>query len=134
MNKQKRFNTGILLIITSILFISGNLLAQQQPQQHPPMPPDSNQISQMVDELSTELSLTEDQQANILELFTDHFNEMKAAMDNKQDQQGNREEMDRLRRDFENKVKSLLNDEQKAGFDEYMDNHGPQHKQQRPKR
>ena len=33
MNKQRRFNTGILLIIASMLFISGNLLAQQQPKE-----------------------------------------------------------------------------------------------------
>jgi phosphatidylethanolamine-binding protein (PEBP) family uncharacterized protein len=30
MNKQRRFNTGILLIIVTMLFISGNLIAQQK--------------------------------------------------------------------------------------------------------
>ena len=43
MNKQKRFNTGILLIIASMLFISGNLLAQQQPERNqPPKPPSTD--------------------------------------------------------------------------------------------
>ena len=77
MNKQRRSNPGILLIIASMLFISGNLLAQQQPGQdknQPPKPPSTTEVNKMVDELSTNLSLSESQKKEVSELFTAHFN------------------------------------------------------------
>ncbi len=131
---KKKNTYRMQIILSTILLMASNIIAQPQHQQPPPMLPDSDQILKMVDELSTELSLREDQHVNILELFKAHFNEVKASMGNQKDQSGNREEMDRLRSDFENKVKNLVNDKQKAGFDEFMKNHGPQPQQQKQKR
>ncbi len=80
--------------------MAGNVLAQPQSQQHPPMHPNSDQISKMVVELSKEISLSEYQTASILDIFQAHFNQVKATMDDKQDQRENREEMDKLRKDL----------------------------------
>lgn len=134
MNKRKRFNTGILLIIASMLFISGNLLAHQQSEKNgPSIPLDSDQILKTVVELSKEISLSEDQMAKMLDLFQVHSNKIKAAVDKNQDQQERREEMERLRKEFEGNINALLNDKQKAGFDEFMKKQDNQPQQQRPK-
>lgn len=134
MNKRKRFNTGILLIIGSMLFISGNLLARQQSEKNgPSIPLDSDQILKTVVELSKEISLSEDQMAKMLDLFQVHSNKVKAAVDKNQDQQERREEMERLRKEFEGDVNALLNDKQKTEFDKFMKNHGTEpNQQQRP--
>ena len=133
MNKQRRFNTGILLIIASMLFISGNLLAQQQHEKNgPPIPLVSDQILKTVVELSKEISLSEDQTAKMLDLFQVHSNKVKAAVDKNQDQRERREEMEKLRKEFEGNVNVLLNDKQKAGFEEFMKKQDHQPQQQRP--
>lgn len=140
MNKQRRFNTGILLIIATMLFISGNILAQQQPGQdrnQPPKSPSTTEVNKMVDDLSTNLSLSESQKKEVSQLFTAHFNNVKGSIGNKEGK-GSPEEMQQKRKDFEEQVKSLLNDKQKTGFDEFMKSRGPQHNQQqkpnRPKK
>lgn len=116
-----------------MLFISGNLLAQQQPENNgPPIPLVSDQILKTVVELSKEISLSENQTAKMLDLFQVHSNKIKAAVDKNQDQQERREEMERLRKEFEGNVNALLNDKQKAGFDELMKEHDHQPQQQRP--
>jgi len=71
MNTQKRFIISIALILTSMIFISSNLLAQQR--QGPPKIPSDDQINKMVEDLTTELSFSEEQQASIHELYTDHL-------------------------------------------------------------
>lgn len=133
MNKQKRFNTGILLIIAAMLCVSGNLLAQQQQNRNqPPKPPSTEEVNQMVDKLSTNLSLSESQKKEVSKLFTVHFNETRGSMNNNE-KNSSREEMEKNKRNFEEQAKSLLNDEQKTEFDKFMKSRGPQHKQQMPK-
>lgn len=133
MNKQKRFNTGKLLIMATMLFISGNLLAQQQPDRNPPpKPPSTEEVNKMVDELSTNLSLSESQKKQVSDLFTTHFNSVGESKGGKEGN-GSPEEMGKNRKDFEEQIKSLLNDEQKTEFDNFMKSHGPQsNQQQRP--
>lgn len=129
MNKQRRFNTGIFLIIVTMLFISGNLIAQQQQNRNQqPKPSNKEEVNKMVVDLSKKISLSRDQISNILDLFQAHINEVNAAVDKNQDQLERREEMERLRKEFEGNVNALLNDKQKAGFDEFMkkQNHQPQ--------
>ena len=132
MNKQSRFNTGILLIIATMLFISGNLLAQQD-RNPPPKPPSTEEVNKMVDELSTNLSLSESQKKEVSELFTAHFNKVRESMGNREGK-GSPEEMQQKRKDFEEQVKSILNDEQKVQFDKFIKSHGPQSDQQKPNR
>ncbi|MBU1094860.1 MAG: hypothetical protein KKB34_00125 [Bacteroidetes bacterium] len=133
MNKQNRCNTGILLIIGAILFISGSILAQQQQDRNqPPKPLSTTEVNKMVDDLSVKLSLDKTQKQKVSELFSAHFNKLRESMGNKQGK-GSQEEMQQKRKDFEKHVKNLLNDEQKAEFDNFMQSRGPQPNQQ-PKR
>lgn len=117
MRKINKFNFGILLLLTSMILLSSNLLAQQRKGQGGPQMPSETQINEMVEELSTELSLSDGQKTEILALYTDHFAEAKASMSS--GQRPSREEMESQRTDFEDEVKSLLNDEQKTLFDEF---------------
>lgn len=130
MNTIKRFNLGVVLLFTTFIFLSSNLFAQQRQEQGPPQIPNSTQTTKMVKEMSTELSLNKAQESEILKLFTNHF----AEMGNKGGQRKSREEMESLKSKFEQQVKDLLTNEQKAKFDNFMKNHRPQTNQQNPKR
>ena len=138
MSKIKRFNFGIILLLTSMILLSSNLLAQQRQggQQREgkggPQMPSETQINEMVEELSTELSLSDDQKTEIIVLYTDHFAEAKASMSS--GQRPSREEMESLRSDFEDEVKSLLTDEQKTLFDEFNEKNKSKAGEQRQRR
>ncbi len=134
MNKAGRSNLKIFLIAFTTLYLSINLSAQQQPEREgPPKPPGAAEVYKMVDDLSITLSLSESQKKEVSDLFINHFNEIRASLENKQEKLS-RENMESNRKDFEEQVKKLLNDEQKVEFDKFMKNHRPQHNQQTPKR
>jgi hypothetical protein len=117
-----------------MLFFSINLSAQQrQERNQPPKPPSTEAVNKMVDELSAKLSLNKTQKQKVSDLYTAHFNEVRNSTNNNEKNVG-REEMEKKRRNFEEQIKSLLNDEQKTEFDKFMKSHGPQHNQQQPKR
>ena len=134
MNSIKRFNLMIVLLITAMFFLTSNLSAQQRQGKGSPPIPDEAQINKMVDELSTELSLSEGQKTEILALYTDHFAEAKVSMNS--EERPSREEMESLRTEFEDDVKSLLTDEQQDLYEEIIKSNKPQNKQdnKRPQR
>ena len=83
----------------------------------------------MVEDLSAELSLTEDQETEILALYQDHFAEVKSSMSS--GQRPSREKMESLKEEFEDEVKSLLNDEQQDLYEEFIKKNKPQNGQDR---
>lgn len=126
MKKQTQKRMAILAIVSTILM--GSLLAQprQRPQQ-PPIP-DSGQIAQMVDELTTTLALSDKQTTKILSLYTDHFAELRTKMENdKSQREDQRKTMDNHRKNFEEQVKTVLTDEQKEQFKTFLRENTPQH-------
>lgn len=125
MHTIKRFNLGVILLLTSMILFSTNIFAQQgqRKEQGPPPMPTESQINKMVDDLSVELSLSETQKTEILTLYTEHFADVKELSDG---QRPSREEMESLRSEFEDDVKSLLNDEQQDLFEEFIKNNKPQ--------
>ena len=129
MNTIKRFNISIALLITAMFFLTSNLSAQQRQgqEQGPPPIPNKTQIDKMVEDLSTELSLSDDQKTEILSLYTDHFAEVKSSMSS--GQRPSREEMQSLKKEFEDQVKSQLNEEQQDLFDEFMKKNQKQDRQ-----
>ncbi|MBU1095357.1 MAG: hypothetical protein CVV23_11210 [Ignavibacteriae bacterium HGW-Ignavibacteriae-2] len=134
MNKQKRINAGILLIIALLFFISGNILAQQKPERNgPPKPPSTSEVNKMVDELSTNLSLSETQKKEISTLYTSHYNNIRESFDN-QAGKTSPQEMQQKRKDFEEQIKSLLSDEQKTAFDKFVKNNMNQKGSQKSRR
>ncbi|MCB0753931.1 MAG: hypothetical protein KDC52_20840, partial [Ignavibacteriae bacterium] len=76
----KRFNISLVIFITTMIFLTSNLSAQQRQEQGLPPIPNETQIIKMVDDLSAELSLTEAQGTKILTLYTNHFAEVKESM------------------------------------------------------
>jgi Spy/CpxP family protein refolding chaperone len=130
MNTIKRFNLVVVLLFTTFILLSSNLFAQQRQEQGPPPIPDETQINKMVEDLSSELTLTPTQKTKILALYTDHFAEVNTSM---KGQRKSREEMESLKSNFEKQVKDLLTKDQKAKFEKYMKNLRPESNKQRPK-
>ncbi len=128
---KQRFGTYTMLLMLISLIITGNLFAQRQ---GPPKLPDSEQIVKMVDELAEALTLTNEQNSAITDLYMAHFEDAKELMEeNKGDRESQREAMEDLKKDFDNRVKELLNDDQIAKYEAYMKDRKPD-RQQRPGR
>ena len=126
--------TSWIVIISMIL--TGSVLGQpggggrggRGSNDGPPKPtiPDSAQIVEQVDELAAELSLTEDQKEAVLELHQEHFADVEESLSNTDgDRDSHREQMDALRKEFQEDMKELLSDEQYEKFEESMKTHDP---------
>jgi len=145
MNNKKNFS--LVIVVSLLLVLLTGMQAQQD--QRPPRPPDSEQIKQIVNKLSAELSLTDDQKEKVLKLFDAHFKKMGDLMKNNgpggpeggRESGGGRREgmkndsglmmsvhmkMDKLRASFVKEVKALLTIDQQKKFDEFMKNNRPQ--------
>jgi len=98
-------------------------------QQGPPAIPAAKQIKSMVSDLSKEILLTDEQEAKVLKLYTTHFEtiEEKTASG-----RPDRNEMEKLKTTFENKIKALLTDNQKKLYTTYLKNNSPE--KERPQR
>lgn len=120
-----------VLLISSITYAQPQGGGKQGGPKGPPPIPNATQIKKMVKQLSTELSLTEDQQTKVSALYTTHFNAVKAKT-----KVGApiREEMEKLRADFEKEVKLVLSTEQQKLYKAYLKKQTNQASQQRPNR
>ena len=113
-----------VLIITIVFSLSTNLVAQQHrrsQQQGPPPIPNAQQIEKMVNNLSKELSLSSEQETRVLELYNEHFEEVRIKTSG--NARPNREEMQKLKKDFEEKVRVELSSEQQKKYDVYIKEH-----------
>ncbi|MBL1214364.1 MAG: hypothetical protein HND52_13480 [Ignavibacteriae bacterium] len=109
-----------------MLFLTSNIAAQQR--QGPPPIPNETQINKMVDDLSNELSLSDVQKIEILALYIDHFADVKSLTNG---QRPSREQMDKLKNEFEKNVRNKLNEEQKFKFEKYSKSQNKQPNQNR---
>ncbi len=66
-----------LIIILATVVSSNSILAQQNGPQGPPPLPSDEQIEKRVTRLSTELSLSENQEKQIRDLFISHYGEVR---------------------------------------------------------
>jgi hypothetical protein len=121
MDSNKKISFNVVLLLTSLLLFTSSVFAQhgERKGQGPPPIPNETQINKMVDDLASELSLSAEQKTEILLLYTEHFAEVKSSMDGNRK---NREEMEASRSNFESKVKTLLNENQKELFDKLQKN------------
>ncbi|NQV29410.1 MAG: hypothetical protein HQ508_00860 [Candidatus Marinimicrobia bacterium] len=121
------------LILFSSLLISIAAWGQGKPQNHPPQD-NRQQIEQVIEDLSSELSLSAGQKAQITILFKAHFEEMdEMSSQSGKGQRPDRQIMDKYRKAFEVKVKDVLTKDQAAAFDAFQKSHGPQSDQRRPR-
>ncbi len=99
------------------------------------MLPDAEGIEQMVDELDASLSLTDEQEASISRLFVAHFDDARKLMEeNKGGRGSGRQAMDASRKELEEQVGDLLDDEQRAAYEKLMEDQRPGQGGQRPGR
>jgi protein CpxP len=135
--------TGMLLALGSAL-ISAPLLAQDAGT--PPQPQQQQQQDQMqgmhgnmqgmrgrhrrgMQTMKRELNLTDDQMSQIKQIREQGRDPMKALHDNtSMSQEDRRAKMKDMRKDQQDKIRAVLNDEQKEKFDTMMANRQEHHK------
>lgn len=125
---KKNLAEKLIAVLFVMMFVfSSNSFAQNQPPQGPPPPiPNEDQVVKMVDKISESLNLTQDQKDKFLELHKEHFSEMRSHVKLEDEKmKSKKEEMHSNRMKFENELKSLLNENQKADFDEFVKNNKP---------
>lgn len=117
--------TSITLLLCGILVTSTSFAQQRQQkggQQGPPPLPSSKEIEKMVSDMAEEVSLSEEQESEVLELYTEHFEEVE---DKTKSGKPDRNEMEALKTDFENDVNALLTEEQQEAFKDYQKKNSP---------
>lgn len=82
----------------------------------PPIPSDE-EIETMVSDLANEIDLSELQEATVLQLYKEHFAEVKNKTKSGKPK---REEMETLQSEFENEVKEALTDDQQKLYIKYL--------------
>ena len=121
---KKNLIEKIAVTLIAALLMSGTIFGQ--PKGKPPRLPDSEKIEIMVNKLASEISLSQDQKSEILNLYESHFNELKEKKEQaKEDKKLEREKMDQHREAFKEEVKSLLSEEQQDKIDEFMEDNRP---------
>lgn len=112
--------TSTVLLLSVVLFSSGSFAQRGQQgggQQGPPPAPTSEEIKEMVSDLASGISLNEDQETEILDIYTAHFDDVSDKM---KSGRPDRKEMESLKTEFEEEVKSVLTEEQQELFDAYQ--------------
>ncbi|GAF01599.1 hypothetical protein [Saccharicrinis fermentans] len=87
-------------------------------QQGPPPVPSTKEIKTMVSSLAQQLSMTEEQEAKVLVLYKNHFEEIKSEMSS--NSRPSRTEMENKKAAFETKVKAVLTEEQQTKYAAYL--------------
>lgn len=87
-------------------------------QHNPPPIPNNNQIEKMVSKLADEISLTGEQENNILDLYKEHFRIVKEKTSG--NNRPRREEMELLKNDLEKKVKKDFTDQQQIKYKAFL--------------
>ena len=132
MKNLSLIKSSLLIFIISAFIASSSISAQ--PQQRPPKVPDAKEITNMVKNLSKELSLSSKQQQEIKSLFTNHFADLKDRMEAKRNEHdAERQKIDNHKKQFESEINKVLNDEQQELFVEFMKNNHKQNKE-KPRR
>lgn len=96
--------------------------------QAPPAVPTTKQIVKMIDKLSSEILLSEEQKTEVLELYKEHFEEVESKTSSGRP---DRDEMEDLKEDFETDVKAVLTKDQQKLYTAYQKKNN---KRERPQR
>ena len=112
-------------LVLSILLVSASLFAQpagggQRAGQHPGPPPvpGNKQIEKMVTDLADEISLSNEQETKILELYQSYFKKVKTKISGKN--RPKPEEMEALDATLAKNVKAELTENQKSKYETYL--------------
>ena len=129
----KKYLVVVIMLITYSVAVNAQYHSEggKGDQQGPPPIPNEKQIEKMVSELSEELSLTENQEEKILDLYIIHFEMVEKKMESGRP---SRNEMEALKTEFDKDVMMLLSDEQDKLFDAFQKEKRLQHEQKRQER
>ena len=112
---------AIIILVLSVTFIQAQPTGGQQGRdQGPPPVPNDKQIEKMLTDLSKELSLSEEQEKQISDLYFTHFEEMGEMQEANKNSRPDREVMEKMKDDFESGVKSYLTKDQKKSYNAYL--------------
>lgn len=109
------------LLISSMSFAQGPNNGPRGGQQGPPPIPSEKQIKNMLNDLSDEISLSEDQETQVLDLYLAHFEEMEKKTSG--NSRPERSEMETFETAFQNDVKALLSESQQTQYETYLKEH-----------
>lgn len=122
--KRKTIKTILLLsflFVGSISFAQGPNNGPRGGQQGPPPIPSEKQIKNMVKDLAGEISLTENQESQVLDLYLAHFEELeKKTTGNARPE---RREMEAFETAFQKDVKAILSESQQTQYEAYLNEH-----------
>ena len=83
----------------------------------PPELPTAKEIKTMVSDISDEILLSDEQEEQVLELYTEHFEDVE---DMTSSGRPDRDEMEELKENFENDVKDILTEDQQEMYTTYL--------------
>ncbi|WP_111707314.1 hypothetical protein [Lutibacter citreus] len=127
----------IWAIVVLALVITTTTFAQQRgprggqqggSQQGPPEVPTTKEIVKMVDKLSSEILLSDEQKTEVLVLYKEHFEKVESKTSSGRPK---REEMETLKEDFETDVKAVLTKDQQKLYASYLKKNSKKERSQR---
>ncbi|MBT8318197.1 MAG: hypothetical protein HKP59_11295 [Lutibacter sp.] len=114
-----------------VLVITTSACGQQRGgQSGPPALPTAKKINTMVSDLSDDLLLSDEQETQVLELYTKHFEEVE---DKTSSRKPDRNEMEALKNSLENDIKALLTNDQKKLYTTYLKNNSSKKREKKRK-
>ena len=117
----KKISMLCLALISTVIFAQPGGgqrgIGGQDGQGGPPPIPSDKEIVSMVSDLATEIDLSELQEAAVLQLYKEHFTEVKNKT---KSGRLKREEMETLKSDFEDEVKETLTEGQQKLYINYI--------------
>lgn len=130
---------SLLLVVATFVFSStlvfaqpqGRQQGQQGQQQGPPAIPDAKQIKNMVNELSTSLGFTKDQETSVNKLYVAHFEVVAEKMSAGRP---DRSEMESLKSDLEASVNKVLTEEQAKLYKKILKKQSEKQSEKQPER
>jgi len=119
---QKWISSALLLCM---ILIAGTSYAQQGGSrrggqgggQRPPKLPTTKEIKEMVSDMAKEISLNEEQEDEILDIYQAHFDEVEEKT---KSGRPDRNEMESLKTNFEKEVNAVLTEEQQELYSAYL--------------
>jgi Spy/CpxP family protein refolding chaperone len=119
---QKWISSALLLCM---ILIAGTSYSQQGGSrgggqgrgQRPPKLPTTKEIKEMVSDMAKEISLNEEQEDEILDIYQAHFDEVEEKT---KSGRPDRNEMESLKTNFEKEVNAVLTEEQQELYSAYL--------------
>lgn len=109
------------LLAGSMSFAQGPKRSPESGPQGPPPIPSEKQIKNMVNDLADEISLSEDQATQVLEVYLAHFEELEKKTSG--NLRPERSEMEAFQTIFQNDVKAILSESQQSQYEAYLREH-----------